>query len=76
MDTPSKKHIIIVKKLKLNTSDAGYSSTEPFNFDDIRESVKPYIFTDRDIKAEVVGDEIVFTILCTEEVKRASIGFA
>jgi len=76
MSTASKNHIIIVKKLKLNTTEADHLVTEPFNFDDIKESVKPYVFDEKNVKVEVTGDEITFIILCSEEIKRPTIGFS
>ncbi|OKS87719.1 hypothetical protein [Mucilaginibacter polytrichastri] len=76
MSTETKNHIIVVKKLKLNTTEAGHLVTEPFNFDDIKESVKPYVFDEKNVKVEVNGDEITFIILCSEEVKRPTIGFS
>lgn len=76
MTTESKKHIIVVKKLKLNTTDADHLISDPFNFDDIKESVRPYVFDEKNVKVEVNGDEITFIILCSEEVKRSTIGFS
>ncbi len=76
MDTESKKHIIVVKKLKLSTTNAGHLVSDPFNFDEIKESVKPYVFDEKTIKVEINGDEVTFIILCSEEVKRSAIGFS
>ena len=76
MSTESKSHIIVVKKMKLNTNEAGHLVSDPFNFDDLKESVKPYVFDEKNVKVEVNGDEITFIILCSEEVKRSTIGFS
>ncbi|NCD71314.1 hypothetical protein [Mucilaginibacter agri] len=76
MSTPSKNHIIVVKKMKLNATNGDHSVTEPFNFDDIKESVKPYIFDEKNVRIDVDGDEITFIIVCTEEAKRPTIGFS